>query len=444
MLRYQLAALLLFIFGLTSLNAQQSFATEIKELARQLNVWRLTQGLEPLVYNPTLERMAAVQADYLVSLPDLPGDLHAGVQGENPRARSQFPEFAWPTYGHPQIMSVTEIAAIGSIRSALEFWRGSDIHNRSVTNPTYREVGIAARQYGSDILFIVVLGGRPGVLPALVDIESQIMYLTTERAEWQGEWIGEAIEYRFLDSEEQTLTDWVEWQRDIELKGDIVDLIEQATYIQYRDAADVRTHYELNFSPVWSSLPEPDVVQRPTLVPSATPLPPGVTPATSTPTHTPGGLFATNTIVPTATLTPTIAPTRTPFPTFTPTMTPAPGTVMFIYNDNVFTLYNAGVDDVDLTGISFRRDDVGFIGSFWEEVTDILNLSALPAGQCLAIEPESGITYVYPPECTMIRSIVQEPNPRYFWLGDFEVLIDDEVIATCDGEADNCMITLNQ
>lgn len=157
--RYRYIAIGLILLAVVIATAQEPVQNQIPELARQLNLWRLNEGLEPLVYNPTLERMAASQVDYLVRLPSLPGDLHAGAQGENPRQRSQFDQFKWPTYGHPEIMSVTEIAALGSITTAIEFWQGSDIHNRSVTNPAYREMGIAARQYGTDIMFIVVLGG---------------------------------------------------------------------------------------------------------------------------------------------------------------------------------------------------------------------------------------------------------------------------------------------
>lgn len=427
----QIAAILLlfFVFIVASVFAQQPPPeAQIPELARQLNVWRLNEGLEPLMYNESLERMAASQADFLITQPSLPGNIHAGAQGEDPRARSQFPQFAWPTYGHPEIISVTEIAAIGSIASAIDFWQHSDIHNRSVTNPAYREVGVAARQYGSDIMFIVVLGGQPDVLPALMDIENKQIYLTTERAEWQGVWIGDAIEYRLLDTNEQPVTDWLEWERIIDFPAE--DIMLEATTIEYRDANDKRAHYPLIDRPQWSSIPVPDIVANVQPTPTATnTLIPGV----ASPTEESAGIFSTNTPAPEPTITLTPHPTMTPFPTFTPTFTPVPGSARLFYTEEVFALYNSGSSLLDISGISFKREDVGFVGRFWEEVSDILNIQALPPMECVTIEPESELTFTAPEECIQVRSIVQEPNPRYFWLEEFEVLNDGVPIGTCPG-----------
>ena len=75
-----LSCLFVCFLMMTSLQAQQLPEFQIPELARRLNVWRTSMGLGPLVYNPTLERMAAVQADYLISLPNIPSDIHAGWQ----------------------------------------------------------------------------------------------------------------------------------------------------------------------------------------------------------------------------------------------------------------------------------------------------------------------------------------------------------------------------
>lgn len=436
--RRSLLCLLLLLFATMSTSAQPSFNREITELARQLNLWRINLGLGPLIYSPTLERMAASQADFVLTLSSYPDDIHVGAQGEDPRARSQFPEFAWPTYGHPEIISVTEITAIGSIASAIDYWHHSDIHNRSVINPAFREVGIAARQYGTDIMFVVVLGGEPNVLPILIDAENNDIYMTNEYARWSGSWIGVVTEYRYLDEDEQPLTDWTPWERIVEVPE---GLESEPVFIQYRDADDKRAKWEIVYDPVWSSIPPPaDLVITP----------PQVTPTleiteggpTATLTSTPASMFVTNTPVPSPTPTPNV-PTRTPFPTLTLTPTPIPGQIVLFYNDNVFTLYNNGADYIDMTGISFRREDVGFVGTFWEEVEPELNLSALPPTQCLVIEPETGLTYNAPPQCSQVRSIVQEPNPRYFWLEDFEVFINGELVATCDGEADSCSIDLN-
>lgn len=71
--KYQFASgLLMLILAIVSIVAQPSqtsLQSQINELARELNVWRLSQGLGPLVYNLTLERMAASQADFLLRQP---------------------------------------------------------------------------------------------------------------------------------------------------------------------------------------------------------------------------------------------------------------------------------------------------------------------------------------------------------------------------------------
>lgn len=441
MKRY-LSLLLVLMFSVMSINGQSSLQPQIQELARELNLWRLNQGLGPLLYNPILERMAAVQADYVLSLPSLPDDLHAGAQGENPRIRSQFEEFSWPTYGHPEIISVTEITAIGSIASAINFWRNSDIHNRSVTNPAFREMGIAARQYGTDIMYVVVLGGQPDVLPALLDnsTDPSTLYLTTELAQWDGVWIDEVSEYRFLDVENQPLTDWAEWEFDIEVEDEL--LAELPLIIEYRDVDDKRTQYEVASPPVWSNLPVPEAVA---IVPTETLAPTEAPDAENedADAEDEGGIFTANTAVPTPTITPSPMPTRTPFPTFTPTMTPLPRSITFFYNANVFSLYNSGSGFADLSALTFEGADANFTATFWEEVASGLNISALPAGQCVIIEPESENEFMAASQCAMVRSVVEEPNPRYFWLSDFDILIDGEVIATCSGDADSCQLTLD-
>ena len=136
--------MMMIITSLIPINAQNRDSyNEIVALANELNDWRLSTNLSPLVYNSKLEAKAQSQLDYLLSLPEIPADIHRGTQGEYPRERSQLPQFAWEYYGFPDNVSVTEIAAIGSVSSAINFWQNSDIHARSVTNPAYREVGIA-------------------------------------------------------------------------------------------------------------------------------------------------------------------------------------------------------------------------------------------------------------------------------------------------------------
>ncbi len=431
---------IVLLTALLGVNAQQTaLGSEITELVRQMNLWRITQGLGPLTYNPTLERMAVYQADYILRLPSLPQDIHAGPDGEDPRARSQLSQFNWATYGHPELMSVTEIAAIGSVRTAIEFWQNSDIHNRSVTNPTYREIGVAAYEYGTDILFVAVLGGQPNVLPVLLDVENKQLYLTTEKVEWTGDWVGDVTEYRYLDADKQPLSEWAEWERIIDISD---EMLEEAIYIEFVDLNDHRTDFELIFNPIWSQLELIAGLAQPTETSEARDDENDTNADEETDEDGTSSVFATNTPVLTPTTVPSPIPTLTPFPTSTPTPTPLPKSLVFTYTDQLFVLYNNGSQAIDLSDSMFQRDDISFRSSFWEEVADNLNISALPSGHCLLVQPENDLTYVAPSECVSVRGIVQEPDPRYFWLGDFEMLINGEVVATCVGELGLCEVVI--
>lgn len=386
----------------------------IPELAARLNLWRLSQGLGPLVYNPTLELMAADQVDYVLSLSNIPlgGDIHLGKRGEDVRQRSQFDAFKWPTYGRPEFIAVSEIAAIGSVDTAMEYWQHSEIHTRAATNPTYREVGIAARKHKSDVLFMVVIGGRPDILPALADIDTGELYLTSERSTWQGEWIGEVIRYRLLDSESQPIQDWQDWKLIVPLP----DTLETDTFmVEYEDGSDKRVKTEVSLRPVWSSIP----VEQPAQA---------VVQASQAQTE---NLFATNTPV----LLPTLAPTSPP--------TPQPGTVGLIYSKTAFTLI-ARSAQVNLNNVTFRNGGMQFSALDWESMNSDLNIGALSRNHCLQIWQQHAGDQTAPAECGYVRSVVFEPASNLFWAqGTFEVLLNSEVVATCEANTRQCEVDLS-
>jgi hypothetical protein len=413
------------LFSLPFVHSQETQAL-IPDLATELNLWRLELGLGPLVYNPTLEAMAISQADYLMSLPDMPlgGDMHTDAQGGDARARSQRDPFNWPTYGHPEFISLTEIAGVGSIRSALQFWHESPLHNRSVTNPNFRELGIAVRDMNNingDSLFIVVLGGRPDVLTALADPEANSLYLTTETNTWTGDWIGTVTDYRFLDSDHQPVSDWTAWELIIPLPTDMGEEF----YVEYRDADEHQTEAAVTIPARWSSF---DTEQEEVEVVAESTRPSG------------GGLiFATNTPLGAPTSQPSITPTL-PLPTATPS--PEPSNVLLLYNARLFTLVPLG-DFVDISSMSFRSDDFDFEVADWEAVGDDLNLSALPANNCLQIWQRDAGDFTAPAQCSYVRSVIFLAQNRLFWTqGSFEVLVDDEPVATCQAEDGQCSVSL--
>jgi hypothetical protein len=409
-------------------------------LAGELNVWRLNLGLGPLVYNATLEQMAADQADFLISLPNVPDNIHAGRNGEGPRARSQYPQYAWPTFGHPQRIAATEIAAIGTVRTAIQYWQGSDIHNRSVINPEYREVGIAARKKGSDTLFIVMLGARPGVLPALADIESNLIYLTRDTGQWAGDWIGTPTRFRLLNTRRQPLAEWADWEPNTTLPENYKDPF---MYIEYEDAKGRRTESTVPVLPIWySGQPLRSLAQATAVAAIATPtvvVPTVTRPAAAFPTNTPQANAAAFAFV---TNTPVGQPVQAQ-------STPAPqaggGTVnlALIYSPRVFTAFPT--DTINLSSISFRHGEQSFIATAWEQYSAGLNVGSLSAGNCLQIWQLNSGNQGAPQGCSFVRSVIFQAADRRFWVeGSFDVLAGSQVIATCSATAGRCDVAVPQ
>lgn len=178
--------LTLSLFALLSVSAGQTAAqvpddpAAGMQILAQLNVWRLSLGLSPLKPNDTLHQMALDQATYLSSLPDIPSglDMHIGRSGETLRERAA--RYQWPTYGVGGLAAIAEVGWVGQTQSGIAFWKGSSIHSETITNPGFREVGVAAVTHPWGHVFIVVLGARPDVLPALADSQGINLYLTQD------------------------------------------------------------------------------------------------------------------------------------------------------------------------------------------------------------------------------------------------------------------------
>jgi Cysteine-rich secretory protein family len=408
--------LLLSLFSLTIVHSQE-VELLIPDLAAELNLWRLELGLGPLVHNLTLEAMANAQAEYVAGLADIPsgGDIHIDAQGQDARQRSQRAPYNWPTYGNPQRISLTEIAAVGNLDSALAFWRGSDLHNRSVTNVAYREIGIAVRQLENvsrDVLFIVVLGGRPNVLTALADPEVGNLYLTTEANTWTGDWFSTATSYRLLDAERQPIWDWDEWQVIVDLPEDTGGTF----FVEYEDSTGRRAETEVSRSARWTNLLEPEQVVQNDPRPTSTRSSGG---GLIFVTNTPSGFRAT----PTATA-------------------PADNSVTLLYAAGVFTLIPNG-EFTDITGLFFRNETVVFDVRRWEEVVIDINIGALPSANCLQVWQQDAGEFEPPAQCEFVRAIVFRLPSEIFWAaGEFEVLKDDEVLTTCLSSAGQCDVTL--
>ncbi|GIL08589.1 MAG: hypothetical protein BroJett033_1000 [Chloroflexota bacterium] len=399
-----------------------------QEIIAQVNAWRLEQGLWPLRPNPTLQALALDQARYLLTLNALPSgsSLHLGAGGTTPPQRAVAAPYNWPAYGRSDHAAIGENAAVGSVRSALSFWRGSDIHRRTALNPAYREVGAAALPYGSNTLFIITFGARPDVLPAFYNLQDNKLYLTSERYQYApgGPRIQNVTQVRLFGADGQPLTtDWISWQASMSLPGSVGDRI----YVLYSDGQR-------------QALAEADVKNSDLLLPA---LLPGAPPALASATPPPPAASATasaTAAAPAASATPsrpaaTAAVSATP-----PALTPLPASptaapsAQLVYDRLSLTLLNVAGRPLDISALTFAGSEVRFAASTWAQVANV-PLAAFPNGHCVQIV-QGGSAPAAPAECRFVRSVVQLTAGRTFWtMGDFSVLLNGTPVASCPAAA---------
>jgi hypothetical protein len=89
-----------------------------------------------------------------------------------------YPQFNWPTYGGSP--AISEVAAVSSEDWAINFFQTDDLHRDTILSPLVREIGVAAVPHPWGHAYVVDLGSRPDVLPALVDPRTNVLYLTQD------------------------------------------------------------------------------------------------------------------------------------------------------------------------------------------------------------------------------------------------------------------------
>jgi uncharacterized protein YkwD len=371
------------------------------DVLAKLNEWRISIGLWPLRPNDVLDRMALDQAQYVLSLATLPSGagFHIDALGRNPRGRAL--DYSWPYYNSPAQMAVTEIAAVGPTPDyAIDYWMNSQIHHDSVVNPAYREVGIAALPHEFGNLYIVELGARPGVLPALVEPDSGELYLTSERYTWSGggDWVHDVTEAQIVDSTDSPPDDssWLPWQLDI--------------------PAPAETHYAVVYSDgeheaVTEVDPGVDIAWLPDNLDAAVVAAgeePGVTgPAASE--------------------------------------EPPPGEaeVALIYDDQSLSVLNVSGAALDLTGLALAGGETRLPITRWDTEWLDVPLSAFPAEDCLQVWAYDAYDPGPPAGCRYVRSSVYVAPDELFWRnGDFEVYWQGDPLTTCAVGAGRCEIDL--
>ena len=387
---------------------------ELEMLAR-LNEWRLELDLTPFKRNATLDALAMLQASYVSTLRPYPDGvaIHRGRTGDLVKDRAQGQPYNWPTYGRPDQIAVEEIAAIRSLDEAINFWHQSATHRRAATNPTYREVGIAAipiRRGG--YIYIVVLGSRPGVLPSLYNPEKRMIQMTRERYPYAIAYQGLKTpnKVRFFDDAGRPLRngEWVDWAEQMPVPAGagrkVYMLLSDGTY-------DAITEVELSSDVVW----------LPAMVPTITPTP-----------------------SPTFTLTPSLTPTPriTNTPTITPTPTPAPGPeLLLLYDDQSLTVINVERYTVSLTGVEIVGENMSLPSYWWPNFEEFAFRShtCVQAYSSAVSQPPGR-----PDECRLVASQHGRlrPDQRFWQNANFEVRQNGEVIGTCEVGAGRCIVDL--
>lgn len=394
----------LIVLGVAALGLSLASAQPVDptlEVLELLNGWRIQQGLWPLKPNDTLQQLALAQAEYLLSLPDMPdgGELHKGRNGEMPPQRAILAPYNWPTYGVDQI-AIGEVAAVGSPEYAVEYWQHSDIHARTVVNPAYREVGIAALPHNSDTLFIVVLGGRPNVLPAVVAGDQ--IYLSNEQYQYAAakDNIHTVTQFRLFDADGKPLTDdWMAWQSTLPIPANAGDHL----FVLYDDGA-VQVMSEVSLEGI--ALEPPQVVEaaQPTAVPTTQP----ATPQTSSDQPS--------------------APVTSP-------------DVLLIYNNDTLTLLNVSTQNIDLSSLDVEGSGITLATTRWTSVAEV-PLNDFPPGHCLMVQA-SGEDITMPTGCSWLRSVITMSPVQFFWIGSkFDVRAGGQVLATCEPGKPDCGVKL--
>jgi uncharacterized protein YkwD len=400
-----------------------------QDVIAALNAWRLEKGLWPLKPNTTLDTLALGQAQYLISLPELPDDMHAGRRGEDPKARAQ--QAGWPSYNRSEQIAIGEIAYVGKdVTSAINWWQRSPIHQRTVENPAYREIGVGVLPHRFGSLIIVVLGGRPNVLPALTDPQAGRLYLSNEQYQWAASgdgWVYNASRVRLFDSEGRPLSiTWQDWTPFVPLPSVSGDRLFVAyTNGNQQAISEVRLNTDRVLLPGQSAPPVVNVV--PTALPALTATPPPTTsvgaalPATAPPTLVP--------------------PTALPGPTSTSL---AHEDVRIVYDNRSLALVNVSDRPLDLTGLVLVQGSSRLPASNWQTQWMTVSMSAFPARDCVQVWSWSEPAALNPPSiCRIQRSVINLAADRLFWTkGPFDVYQGAMLITTCPAGGGTCAVGL--
>jgi hypothetical protein len=290
-------------------------------------------------------------------------------------------------------------------------------------------------------VFIVDFGGRPDVLPVMVNPLTNELYISNEfYTQGNGDWLHEAKTIRLFNASGEPLTDVIPWQNQMPVPANAGDKL----YILFDDGHTQLIH-QVDLQRDWVVLPDTLALEPSTAVAAAA----SVTPAPTLPTASATPVSAASTAVPTPTL-PTVSATSTlAAPTSTATLMPTPSTaaapdIRLIYDDHSLTLLNVSDQRIDISGVAITGSGTTLATTRWAQVAPVL-LDDFMVGGCLQVWSwDEPVDLPQPSACTTRLSYIYTAPGTLFWTqGDFSITEGGAVIATCAKGAGTCNAALH-
>lgn len=384
--------------------ARPIFNPSALRLIALVNEWRIASGTWPLAPNDALQGLAETHAAYLASLPALPDAAGQQLDASGADAAARAAATGWPTYNGDAVVGEVIYAGPG-VDAALDEW-GDAPDSETALDARYREIGAAAVPYQDGVLVVAILGSRPDVLPALLDPDSWLLYLTSERTSPPaGEWMPAPTSVQISPSV-PIAGQWQGWEPTI-----AVPPTQEPFNVFYTDGSQTVSVY-VN--------PRLDIVWLPSTL----------------------SINDTALGTPVATPTPTNLPIRVI--TFTPSPTYGPPRIYLLFDEAQMTILNNSGSPIDLTDLEIiSSGGITLKGTDRQGETLTAPLYAFPHGYCLQVMganlPDPGRA----PECAVRDGVIYLNPVNLFWmLFDFEVRIGDQVVGTCTAGVSPCELEL--
>lgn len=134
----------------------------------------------------------------------------------------------------------------------------------------------------------------------------------------------------------------------------------------------------------------------------------------------------------------------TPMPASTLEAQSSDSNVTLFYDEDSFTVWNSTDSTLSLSDVSFRSGGETWDMSIWGSMIDVL-----PAKKCLRMRDVNAEAQDPPEPCTEPESIhgfFEVGSSNVYWrdMTAFEVVQDEQVIATCEMAAERCEIYVAQ